>query len=152
MKTTRKHVCQIELAATPETVFQLLITPSAIRQWWQASRAIVDPRKGGVWGAAWGSSEDDPDYTGFYRIGTFDPPRRMIFSESTYYAKSGPLPFQADFVVEFLIRPSTKGCVLQVTQDGFPADSVADDFYNACEIGWKNTFEGIRKYLESRKK
>lgn len=152
MKKTRNHVCAIELEAPAEKVFRLLVTPSAIREWWQASRSIVDAREGGNWGAAWGSNEDDPDYIGFYRIGTFDPPRRIVFENSTYYARSGPLPFQADFVVEFLIRPSTKGCILQVTQDGFPADAVADDFYKACEIGWKNTFEGIRQYLERQKK
>ena len=152
MKKTRRHVCETELDASPKTVFQLLITPSAIREWWQASRAIVDAREGGVWGAAWGSSEDDPDYTGFYRIGAFVPPRRIVFTDAKYYAKTGPLPFKADFVTEFLIHPTAGGCVLQVTQDGFPVDPVADDFYKACEIGWKNTFAGIHAYLEKRKK
>ncbi len=151
MSDTRKHVCEVALAASSEEVFKLLITPSAIRKWWQASRAIVDAREGGIWGAAWGGNEDDPDYTTFYRIRTFDPPRRIVFSDSVYYAKSGPLPFKADFVTEFLVRPGPKGCLLQVTQDGFPADPIADDFYNGCEVGWKNTFAGIRAYLERKK-
>lgn len=151
MSATRKHVCQIELDASPGTVFELLITPSAIREWWQASRAIVDAREGGMWGGAWGQ-EDDPDYISFYRISVCDPPKRLVFSDSTYYAKTGPLPFEAHFITEFLIRPNSKGSVLQVTQDGFPADPAADDFYMGCERGWKNTFEGIRRYLEERKK
>ncbi len=151
MKATRKHVCQIELEAAAETVFQMLITPSAIREWWQASRAIVDAREGGIWGAAWGNEEDDPDYKGFYKIGVFEPPRRIVFTDSTYYAKTDPLPFQANFVTEFLVRPTAKGCVLQVTQDGFPVGPIADDFYKGCEIGWKNTFQNIRAYLEKRK-
>jgi hypothetical protein len=42
-------------------------------------------------------------------------------------------------------RPN--GSLLRVVQDGFPADSIADEFYAGCEVGWKNTFEGIEWYL-----
>src|SRR3990170_5591488 len=98
MKKTRRHVCETELDASPETVFQLLITPTAIREWWQASRAIVDAREGGVWGAAWGSSEDDPDYTGFYRIRALLPPPRLGLPGAKNYAKNSPPPFPPHFV------------------------------------------------------
>src|SRR3972149_7822260 len=92
MKKTRRHVCETELDASPETVFQLLITPSAIREWWQASRAIVDAREGGVWGAAWGSSEDDPDYTGFYRIPPPAPPPPQAPPPDAQHAQNAPHP------------------------------------------------------------
>lgn len=39
---------------------------------------------------------------------------------------------------------------LRVVQDGFPCDKAADDFYAACEVGWLETFGGIRRYLDSR--
>ena len=52
-------------------------------------------------------------------------------------------------VFNLSIRPD--GSLLRVTQDGFPLDSIADDFYKECEIGWKNTFEGIRRYLSESK-
>jgi hypothetical protein len=70
-----------------------------------------------------------------------------VLADGTYYAKSGPLPFTAEFVMEFLIEPRPGGCMLQVTQDGFPTDPIADAFYAACEVGWRNTFEGIRNHL-----
>ena len=54
-----------------------------------------------------------------------------------------------DFITEFKVTPHEDGAVLRVTQDGFPADSGADDFYAACETGWKDTFVGIRRYLEN---
>lgn len=146
---TRKHVHEIELAASPERVFAILHTPSAIRSWWQASRAVVIAREGGIWVAAWGADEDDPDYITASRIRVFDPPRRLVLADSQYYTKSGSLPFRADFVIEFTIEPRPSGCVLRVVQDGFPTDPVANAFYAACETGWQNTFEGIRRYLAS---
>lgn len=124
----------------------MLITPSAICQWWGAARAIVMPQQGGVWAAAWGD-EDDPDYISIFQISVFDPPGRLVFSGSQYYAKDIKLPFEADFTTEFLIEPSAAGCSLQATQEGFPCDPIADDFYAACETGWKNTFAGIRSFL-----
>jgi uncharacterized protein YndB with AHSA1/START domain len=51
--TTRKHVHEGIFDADPETVFALLHTPSAIRQWWGASHVIVNPKPGGVWVGLW---------------------------------------------------------------------------------------------------
>lgn len=149
---TRRHIHQIELPAAPEEVFKLLITPSAIRQWWGATRAIVVPRVGGVWAAAWGDDEDIPDYVTVFKIKSFEPPRRLFLADTKYFAKSGPLPFQAELTTEFTIAPANGGTLLQVVQDGFPAEAVADDFYAACEKGWCETFASIKCHLEPLRK
>jgi uncharacterized protein YndB with AHSA1/START domain len=144
---TRKHVHEIALQANPQRVFSLLVTPSAIRQWWSAARAVVLAQENGFWAAAWGTDEDQPDYITVCRIQIFDPPRRLVLTDYRYFAKNGPLPFTADFITEFTIEPAPSGCLLRVTQDGFPLDPIADQFYAGCEVGWRNTFEGIRRYL-----
>ncbi len=54
---TRKHVHEEVLPASPEEVFALLYTPSAIRHWWSAARAVVLPERGGVRAAAWAERE-----------------------------------------------------------------------------------------------
>jgi uncharacterized protein YndB with AHSA1/START domain len=144
---TRKLTHQIALSAAPERVFALLHTPSAIRGWWSAARAIVIPQTGGVWAAAWGDNEDNPDYIGIARLSVFDPPHRLVMADYVYHARSGPLPFSADFVTEFTIEPTPSGSILRVVQDGFPEDPSADNFYTACERGWRDTLEGIRRYL-----
>ena len=144
---TRKHEYHIELPREPEEVFAILHTPSAIRQWWSADRAIVIARQGGIWAAAWGESEDDPDYVSSARIASFEPPTRLALSDFIYYSKYGPLPFNADLTTEFIVKPAGTGSILKVIQDGFPVDKVADDFYAGCEKGWRDTFEGIRRYL-----
>jgi uncharacterized protein YndB with AHSA1/START domain len=144
---TRRHVHEEILPAPPHEVFALLHTPSAIRQWWGVSRAVVLPERGGIWAAAWGDSEDDPDYVTVATIREFEPPSRMVLSDYRYRARSGPLPFHADFVTEFHVTPHAEGSTLRVSQDGFPAGPEADHFYAACGDGWRNTFAGIQRFL-----
>jgi uncharacterized protein YndB with AHSA1/START domain len=145
--STRKHVHEETFAVDPERLFALLHTPSAIRQWWGAARAVVLGESGGTWAAAWGDDEDDPDYVTVATIREFEAPRRMVLADYRYRAREGQLPFEADFVTEFTVEPRAEGSRLRVCQDGFPADPAADEFYAACETGWVETFAGIRRYL-----
>jgi uncharacterized protein YndB with AHSA1/START domain len=145
---TRKHVHEEIFPASPERVFAILHTPSAIREWWGAARAIVIPEPGGIWIAAWGPDENRPDYVTAATMQVFEPPNRIVFGNYQYHARNGALPFKADFATEFLIEPHEVGAILRVTQDGFPDNAIADDFYAGCEIGWRETFKGIRSYLQ----
>lgn len=131
-----------------EEVFALLITPSAIRAWWGASRAVVLAEEGGTWAAAWGDNEDNPDYMTVTRLENFNPPHGMDQTDYRYYSKDGPLPFEASFTTSFRCVEVDGSTRLTVEQDGFPQDH--DDFYQGCVQGWKDTFDGIRRYLASR--
>jgi hypothetical protein len=71
----------------------------------------------------------------------------MVLCNYRYHARTGPLPFQADFVTEFLVEPHSDGAILRVTQDGFPMVPEAREFHAACQQGWQNTFAGIRRFL-----
>lgn len=144
---TRKHIHEEEFPVPAEDLFALLHTPTAIREWWGAGSAIVIPRKDGIWAAAWGEDPDTPDYVSAFTIAEFDPPKKMLLTDARYLAREGQPPFVAEMTTEFTVTPSPRGSVLRVVQDGFPTDPIADDFYLACETGWKNTFAGIRKYL-----
>ncbi len=146
---TRSQARSVELNATPEEVFGLLVTPSMIREWWFASRAIVLPRDGGAWSAAWGDDEDHPDYVTAATIRVYDPPRRLVLADFRYFARTGPLPFRANFTTEFTVEPrSPQGSLLRVVQDGFPTDPIADEFYEGCERGWRETFESVRRFVD----
>ena len=146
---TKTHVHEEILDATVGRVFALLHTPSAIRQWWSAARAIVVPEAGGLWAAAWGSDEDAPEYMTSATMTVFDPPHRLVLSDYHYSARSGPLPFDADFVTEFVVEPHADGVLLRVSQAGFPCTTEGERFYTACGQGWRDTFAGIRRYLAS---
>jgi uncharacterized protein YndB with AHSA1/START domain len=145
--STRKHIHEETFDVTPERLFAILHTPSAIRGWWSASRAIVLAQRGGIWAATWGDSEDAPDYITVATIRDFEPPVRMVLTNYRYFAKSGPLPFEAQFVTEFTVTAHASGATLRVVQDGFPTCAEADAFYAGCEKGWRDTFAGIRRFV-----
>lgn len=144
---TRKIERRETFPASPAELFGLLITPSAIRAWWDASRTIVLAEPGGLWAAAWGEDEDSPDYVTAAVIRAYEPPRKLVLADYRYHSKDGALPFEADFTITFRIDPAPEGARLTVIQDGFPVDTVADDFVAGCERGWHDTFAGIRRFL-----
>lgn len=143
---TRSHRAVVDLPVGPEAAFALLLRPSAIRGWWSAARAIVVPRAGGTWAAAWGADEDAPDYAVVATIAAFDPPRRLRLDDYRYTSRSGPLPFEADFVVEFTVHATAAGARVEVVQSGFPTDRTADDHLAACERGWRDTLRSLRAF------
>ena len=145
----RRHVHEESFRVAPEKMFAALHTPSAVRGWWGARTVVTIPEAGGYWTASWGETEDDPDYVTGARLVEFEPPRRIVFGDYKYFAKSGPPPFEAAFLTTFEVEPHPDGCLLRVTQDGFPDGPEADEFYAACGTGWRNTFAGIRQYLAS---
>jgi uncharacterized protein YndB with AHSA1/START domain len=151
MSQTREHVASVVLPASPEAVFVSLVTPSAIRQWWGASRVIVHPRPGGLWAAAWGEDEDSPEYMTIARLGVYEPPVRLRLVEIDYVAKrEGAPPFEAKIETEFQIDPATeKGSKLTVVQSGFPMDEEADSFYMSCKTGWHTTLAQLLAYHRS---
>ena len=140
---TRSIVDEIEVPTDPDRTFGFLVSPSAIRAWWQASRAIVLPQMGGTWAATWGEDEDRPDYVTAATIEVYEPPRRLVLSDYRYDARSGPLPFELDTRVEFEVLPSPKGALLRVVQTGFPDGAIADEFYAGCVKGWSDTLAGF---------
>jgi uncharacterized protein YndB with AHSA1/START domain len=145
---TRSHTATIEIAAPPERVFTALLTPADIRVWWSASHAIVVPRVGGVWVGAWGWDEAAPDYVTAGDIAVLERPSRLILDNMRYWATLSPLPFEAQFSVEFVVSPAASGARLAVTQRGFPADRAADDYLAACERGWQDTLFSMKRFLE----
>ena len=148
--TTRSQSHEIDIPAPPETVFNLLITPSAIRGWWGAQRAIVMPVLDGLWVVAWGEREDDPDFVTGATIKAFESPRRLLLAYEYFHAKSGPLPFAAQMTAEFIIQKSPTGSHLRVTQAGFPAGREADAYFESCKSGWKAMLQGITQAAAAR--
>jgi hypothetical protein len=79
--------------------------------WWGVARAVVLQQPNGIWAATRGESEDDPDYITVATIREFEPPRRLILGDYRYRAKSGPLPFNAEFVTEIVVLPQLTGAI-----------------------------------------
>lgn len=139
---------ELELPLAPQAAFDLLISPSAIRVWWSAARAVVMPRPGGLWVAAWGEDEDAPDYVSAARILVFQPPTRLRLGAFEYEARDGGPPFDTKALeTDWSVRPVAHGSVLRVVQSGFPDGAEADRFYAACQQGWAATLDGIARFV-----
>lgn len=131
----------------PEALFDALVTPSAIRSWWNASNAIVAPVAGGVWAATWGGTGDAPEFVVSATLEAFERPGRILMSGFRYLSPQGPLPFDSSrLATEFLVAPAEGGARLTVTQYGFPGTPDADVFFAGCVTGWEKTFDGIRTF------
>jgi uncharacterized protein YndB with AHSA1/START domain len=135
-----------ELAVPPPQVFQALITPSSIRRWWSANRAIVYAADNGCWTAAWGDREDQPDYVCSYRISLCRPPHQLTLTDPVYFGRHGDMPDSLDNVqIEFDIQATTTGSQLRVRQSGLPA---ADhEFCQRCRDGWDQTLDQLQRLL-----
>ncbi len=135
---------QYHIDASPEQVFRALITPSAIRQWWDAARAIVIPEPGGVYAVAWGPEEDAPDYISVSTLAVYDPPNELRFTDFRYLSSGGALPFEPALDLRFRLEAAADGTLLRLEQTGFPEEAVADDFYHACVQGWQDTMRKVQ--------
>ncbi|MEO8041395.1 MAG: SRPBCC domain-containing protein [Acidobacteriota bacterium] len=147
-ETTRRHVLEESFGVTPERMFEILTTPSAIRDWWGASTVFIDPRKGGTFVAATGDGESASEFINSFEILEIEPPSRMVLGGGKYFAGTN-WPIRTNMTTEFLIEEQPKGSILRITLELAPADPLLDDFFDACVAGWQNSFEGMRNYLHN---
>ena len=131
-----------------ETVFDALLSPSQICTWWFAKTAIVVPKVNGIYAITWGEDMDDPDYISIAVITELARPNCLVLSDFRYHSKEGGLPFDANFGNEFLLEKESNGTAITVIQSGFPDESVADEFYLACNQGWQDTMKSLKMTLE----
>ncbi|HEX6124331.1 MAG TPA: SRPBCC domain-containing protein [Pyrinomonadaceae bacterium] len=129
-------------------MFDILITPSAVRSWWGATTVIIDARKGGSWVAAAGDGDKLSEYVSSFEILEFEQPRRILLGGGKYFAGEN-WPIRTGMTTELNVEPHPAGCVLRIVQELKPADPLLDDYFDACVAGWQNSFEGIRNYLHN---
>lgn len=143
----RRQELEEPFGVTPERLFTVLTTPSAIRSWWGVSKAIVDLRKGGTWVTAWGESDGDSDHVTSFKIVELEPPTLVVLGSSKYIRVGSTL--ETNMTTEFRIDAHPHGCNLRIVQVLDPHDPFMDDYFDACILGWQNCFEGIRHYLHT---
>lgn len=147
---SRQVLKSIEIKSDVRSVFNALIKPKAIKQWWSASQVILIPQANGIFAATWGDNLDNPDYTSVSRISKIEVPRLLSMVYEDYKSEHGGLPFEAEMQVSFELTKIEKSTKLQVTQLGFPDDPIADEYYEGCTQGWENTLSAIKTYVESQ--
>ena len=144
----RRHILEEPFGIKPERMFDVLITPSAIRSWWGATSVVMDPRVGGTWVTAAGERGQVAEWVTSFQILEFDPPKRMLLGKGKYITGNN-WPIETNMTTEMIVEGQPEGCVLRIVQELSPADPLLDDFFDACVAGWQNSFEGIRNYIHN---
>ena len=138
--STRSQWHEIELPVPPAALFNLLLSPKAIRGKWNNTAAVVTEMDGG-WVIAWGARENDPDFVSGARIKSFQAPQRVVLTFDYSKGRAGLLPFASGMTAEFTIQPKGAGSLLRITHSGLPTGD--DDYFNACADGWRAALQGL---------
>jgi uncharacterized protein YndB with AHSA1/START domain len=124
----------IEVAGTPEEVWQAIATGPGISSWYVPH--TVEEREGGAMSASFGPG---PEMQVTGRVAAWDPPHRVVFDGGE---DSGGLAF------EWLVEARDGGsCVVRLVSTGFGEGAEWDDQYDEMTEGWKLFLLNLQLHL-----
>jgi uncharacterized protein YndB with AHSA1/START domain len=120
---------QVEIAASPETVWELLVDPVKLLRWWGMG-AKLDPRPGGELRV-----HVIPGSVASGQFVEVDPPRRLVYTWGWSEGGGGPeLVPPGSSTVEIDLEPTPSGTTLRLVHRGLPNEEAA----GAHGEGWDN--------------
>jgi uncharacterized protein YndB with AHSA1/START domain len=135
----------VEIAATPERVFQALMSPE-VAKWWGADGLYrvtewkADLRVGGTW-VSRGKDADGKEFEVKGTILEFDPPRKVVKTWSYDWEGGGD-----ETTLTYELEPIKGGTRLKLRHAGFGARK------KACEEhanGWERVLGWLADYVQS---
>ena len=146
---TRREEFEEPFYVSSERMFAVLTTPKAIREWWGASRALVDPERGGSWVTTFGEDESGSEYVNSFKLLEYEPNSKIVLGDGVLLTTNEEFPYKMGTRIEFEIVDIPEGCILRMVHSGSPDDEESTDFYESSLLGWKNTFDGLRSYFHT---
>jgi uncharacterized protein YndB with AHSA1/START domain len=145
-------VSEIQIAAPAEKIFQALIDPRQVMQWWtsddcQIESFAFEPRRGGQW--RYDTRQTQMDINGVSKfpcegeVLEFDPPRSLAY---TWIANWHDQRSQRT-IVRWELVPSGAGTRVKVMHSGLKDLPVARKDYGS---GWRGVVETLKGYVEKR--
>lgn len=144
---TRKVSRSVQVEASPERVLQAFLALDQMKQWWGASRGLVEERKGGVWAMAWGESPQGYRYIMSGVLKSFQPGKRIRIEPLVYFDPERPV--LGPMRLSISVREKQGRTRLSVRQDGYGEGPDWDSYYEAVLKGWKETLANLKRFLES---
>jgi len=128
------QVClQVDIDASPETVFQALIKPEELERY-VATKARVEPQAGGVYDYGWGE-EGGP-----IKILDLVPDEKLVF-DWTWTGKEQPEPATT---VTWTLEGSGGKTHLTLVHSGFAPDRACQDY----QVGWLHFLNRLKFLVE----
>jgi uncharacterized protein YndB with AHSA1/START domain len=144
-------VSEIEIAAPPERVFQALVDPAQMMQWWTSDQCKteyfeMDGRRGGKWRFSTSKSATLTvnGVNQFFCHGEvleYDPPRVLAY---TWIGNWHDDKSRAT-VVRWELSPVGKGTKVKVTHSGLAQENVARKDYSS---GWPGVLGALKQFVE----
>lgn len=124
---------EVEVAGTPEEVWEAIATGPGISSWYVPHR--VEEQEGGAAVASFG-----PDMDAHGRVAAWDPPRR--------FAIDSGIPGEG-LAFEWLIEARDGGtCIVRLVNSGFGSGDEWDSQYDAMTDGWRIFLFHLRLHLQ----
>jgi uncharacterized protein YndB with AHSA1/START domain len=136
-------ISEIDIAAPPDRVFQALIDPRQVLQWWgqegvyRCTEFASDVRRGGQWRSA-GVGPDGGRFEASGEYIEVDPPRLLIYSWVASW--TGALKT----TVRWELNPANNGTLLRLSHSGLSAHPELAQSYR----GWPRMLEWLKAFLE----
>jgi uncharacterized protein YndB with AHSA1/START domain len=143
-------ISEIYIAAPPERVFQALIDPKQVMQWWNDNNCrirsfSIDPRRGGKW--TYDTEHTDLNVNGvsqFHCEGEvleYDPPRVLAYTWIANWHDDK----SRRTVVRWDLAPEGEGTRLKVTHSGLAQEPAAREDYSG---GWPGVLAKVKEFIE----
>ena len=135
--TAPENVYQVDIATTPELLWQAITDPDFTRQYWYGALSISDWQVG----SRWTSESDEGEVYLDGEILDIDPPRRLVH---TFHVVHEPeAAAEAPSRIEFEITPIGDRCRLTVIHTGRGPATM--DYTSG---GWETILGGLKELLE----
>jgi len=138
-------VREIDIEATPETIFEFFVDPAKITRW-LAVEADLDPRPGGVCHQL--HDGERPDGAHFHMRGEFvevDPPKRVVFTWG-FTEPEVNVPVGST-TVEVTLTPEGTGTRVHLVHHDLPPSEVTSH-----EGGWTDMLERLAAAVAAEEK
>lgn len=148
MSDTRAFEMTIEVAVSPDAVWQAITDPKELVRWFP-TEANVTPGKGGRWLISW-----DGNWPWNTEIEIWEPNRhlRLVDRNGRPYDARGeavnesvtPLPIAIDWYIEGKGGSTS----VRLVHSGFGRGAAWDDEFEGVSYGWPQELHSLKQYLE----
>jgi uncharacterized protein YndB with AHSA1/START domain len=136
--TAPENIYEVEIATTPELLWQAITDPDFTRQYWYGALSISDWQVG----SRWTSESDEGEVYLDGEILEIDPPRRLVHTFHVVHVADAAA--EAPSRLEFEITPVGDRCRLTVIHTGRGPATI--DYTSG---GWETIFAGLKELLEA---
>src|SRR5262245_60486656 len=138
---------EIEIHASPATVFEVITSPEHLTKWWP-DEALIEPNPGAVGELVFGDRSSGAAQIPQITVVEAEPPRLFSFrwiSPEGEDAREGN-----SLLVTFEISPRGEGCLLRMTESGFREKgwevAVLEQQYREHGEGWDHFLPRLAAY------